>query len=217
MSPASPEFARRASAGCGSPTMAIVCATPSATIRERPDSAVTSAVPRPSASPTAAGVREVDLSLDLGHELNTWRAERRPVSVDELVFATDTGRPRDKDSVRERVLVPVVNRVNEIRRERGLAPLLKITPHALRRTYISLMLEAGAASVRDGPSGPRRHYERRGTDQREHGLWPALVPPSVAAEGPPGPRPGPQGRLNGSRAAGELEEIPADPYGHGWA
>jgi len=40
--------------------------------------------------------------------------------------------------------VPVVSRVNEIRRERGIAPLPKITPHALRRTYISLMLEAGA-------------------------------------------------------------------------
>jgi len=93
---------------------------------------------------TAAGVREVDLSLDLVDELNTWRAERKPVSVAELVFATDSGRPRDKDSVRERVLVPLVNRVNEIRRERGIAPLPKITPHALRRTYISLMLEAGA-------------------------------------------------------------------------
>ncbi|MHB1834274.1 MAG: tyrosine-type recombinase/integrase [Solirubrobacteraceae bacterium] len=28
--------------------------------------------------------------------------------------------------------------------KRGIAPLPKITPHALRRTYISLMLEAGA-------------------------------------------------------------------------
>lgn len=33
---------------------------------------------------------------------------------------------------------------NEIRVERGIAPLPKITPHALRRTYISRMLEAGA-------------------------------------------------------------------------
>ena len=41
-------------------------------------------------------------------------------------------------------LVTVVNRVNEIRRERGISPLPKITPHALRRTFISLMLEAGA-------------------------------------------------------------------------
>lgn len=40
--------------------------------------------------------------------------------------------------------MPAVNRVNEIRIERGIAPLPKITPHALRRTYISPMLEAGA-------------------------------------------------------------------------
>jgi hypothetical protein len=56
-------------------------------------------------------------------ELNAWRAERKPESVDEFVFATDSGRPRDKDSVRERVLAPVVNRINEIRTERGIAPL----------------------------------------------------------------------------------------------
>jgi hypothetical protein len=42
------------------------------------------------------------------------------------------------------VLVPVVNRVNEIREARGIGLLPKITPHALHRTYISLMLEAGA-------------------------------------------------------------------------
>jgi len=47
---------------------------------------------------TAAGVREVDLSLDLVDELNTWRAERKPSSVDAFVFATDGSRPRDKDS-----------------------------------------------------------------------------------------------------------------------
>ncbi|MGH2873109.1 MAG: tyrosine-type recombinase/integrase [Solirubrobacteraceae bacterium] len=93
---------------------------------------------------TAAGVREVDLSLDLVEELNVWRAERMPASVDDFVFATDRGRPRDKDSVRERVLGPVVIQANEIRQARGIAPLAKITPHTLRRTYISLMLEAGA-------------------------------------------------------------------------
>ena len=93
-------------------------------------------------SKTAAGIRAVDLSLDLVEELNVWRAERKPASVDELVFATITGRPRDKDSVRERVLVPVVDRANEIRMERGIAALPRVTPHALRRTYISLMLEA---------------------------------------------------------------------------
>ena len=55
---------------------------------------------------TAAGVREVDLSLDLVDELNAWRAERKPESVDEFVFTIDSGRPRNKDSVREGCLFP---------------------------------------------------------------------------------------------------------------
>lgn len=52
----------------------------------------------------AAGVREVDLSLDLVEELKVWRAGRTPASVDEFVFATASGGLRDKDSVRERSL-----------------------------------------------------------------------------------------------------------------
>lgn len=95
-------------------------------------------------STTDAGVREVDLSLDLLDELLAWRAESAPEGVDSFVFATASGRPRDKDSVRERVLAPVIKRVNEVRAARGLPSLPKVTPHAMRRTYISLMLEAGA-------------------------------------------------------------------------
>jgi integrase len=114
---------------------------------------------------TAAGVREVDLSLDLVEELNAWRAERKPPNVDEFVFATASGRPRDKDSVRERVLAPVLDRANEIRAERGIAPLPKVTPHALRRTYISLMLEAGAPLpyVMDQVGTPTRRRPSRST------------------------------------------------------
>ena len=61
-----------------------------------------------------------------------------------LANMLDTAGLRDKDGVRERVLVPVVNRANEVRAERGIARLPKVTPHALRRRYISLMLKAGA-------------------------------------------------------------------------
>ncbi|HUA44216.1 MAG TPA: tyrosine-type recombinase/integrase, partial [Solirubrobacteraceae bacterium] len=63
---------------------------------------------------------------------------------DEYVFATASGRPRDKGNISRRVLGPTVKRVNELRAERDLPPLPKVTPHALRRTYISLMIEAGA-------------------------------------------------------------------------
>ena len=57
---------------------------------------------------TDAGVREVDLSLDVMEELMTWRASRPSSTADEFVFATDSGRPRDKDNVRERVLRPAI-------------------------------------------------------------------------------------------------------------
>jgi integrase len=93
---------------------------------------------------TDAGVRDVDLSLDVMEELMAWRASRPGSTENEFVFPTDSGRPRDKDNVRERVLRPVVNKTNERRNERGLPPLPPVSPHALRRTYISLLIEAGA-------------------------------------------------------------------------
>ena len=93
---------------------------------------------------TDAGNRHVDLSLDVMEELMAWRAERQPASPDEYVFPTASGRPRDKENISRRVLGPTVKRANELRAERDLPPLPKVTPHALRRTYISLMIEAGA-------------------------------------------------------------------------
>jgi len=93
---------------------------------------------------TDAGNRQVDLSLDVMEELMAWRAERQPASPDEYVFPTASGRPRDKDNVSRRVLGPTVRRANKLRAERHLPPLPKVTAHALRRTYISLMIEAGA-------------------------------------------------------------------------
>jgi integrase len=60
------------------------------------------------------------------------------------VFGTVSGRSRNKDNVRQRVLTPAVKRANETRARRGLTPLPPVSPHALRRTYISLLIEAGA-------------------------------------------------------------------------
>ena len=92
---------------------------------------------------TDAGVRQVDLTLDVVDEINSWRAERGPVELDGFVFATASGKPRNKDNVRT-VLSRVVARANEQRKARGKAALPPVVPHTLRRTYISLMLEAGA-------------------------------------------------------------------------
>jgi integrase len=93
---------------------------------------------------TDAGIREVDLSLDVMEELMAWRASLQTSDADAFVFATNSGRPRDKDNVRQRVLGPVVRKANELREQRGLPSLPVISPHALRRTYISLLIEAGA-------------------------------------------------------------------------
>lgn len=93
---------------------------------------------------TDAGVPDVDLSLDVMAELMAWRAERQPASPNEYVFPTASGQPRDKENICRRILGPTVMRANELRARRQLPPLPKVTPHALRRTYISLMIEAGA-------------------------------------------------------------------------
>jgi integrase len=92
---------------------------------------------------TDAGRRQVDLTLDVIEELNGWRAERGSVELDDFVFATASGKPRDRNNIRT-ILSRVVEKVNEQRGDRGYASLPPVVPHTLRRTYISLMLEAGA-------------------------------------------------------------------------
>ncbi len=42
---------------------------------------------------TEAGRREVELTLDVVDELNSWRAECRDVHLDRFVFATASGKP----------------------------------------------------------------------------------------------------------------------------
>jgi len=76
-------------------------------------------------------------------ELNSWRARRGEVELDGFVFATASGKPRNKDNVRT-IRARVVEKANDKREDRGLAPLPAVLPHTLRRTYISLLLEAGA-------------------------------------------------------------------------
>ncbi len=92
---------------------------------------------------TDAGRRQVDLTLDVIEELNAWRAERGGVKLDDFVFATASRKSRDRNNIRT-ILSRVVAKANERRASRGIAPLPPVVPHTLRRTYISLMLEAGA-------------------------------------------------------------------------
>jgi integrase len=59
-------------------------------------------------------------------------------------FPTRTGNRRDKDNVRERIVRRAFDRANELRARHDQPPILAhVTPHTLRRTYISFMLAAG--------------------------------------------------------------------------
>jgi integrase len=60
------------------------------------------------------------------------------------VFPTRSGKPRDKDNIRNRVLARCVRRANENRERAGLPPSGRVTPHTLRYTFISLLLANGA-------------------------------------------------------------------------
>lgn len=95
------------------------------------------------ASKTDAGVREVALLPALRDELAALRATIDP-APGARVFGTETGGRQNPSNVRNRVLAPAIERANERRAEAGLAPLPEgLTPHSLRRTFISLLLALG--------------------------------------------------------------------------
>jgi integrase len=94
---------------------------------------------------TDAGIRDVDITDRLVGELRAYLSTRAGDPPDAPAFPTRTGKRRDKDNIRNRVLAPAFRRANELRARRGLPPIdAHVTPHTLRRTYISIMLSAGA-------------------------------------------------------------------------
>jgi integrase len=61
--------------------------------------------------------------------------------MDGPAFPTRTGSRRDRNNVCTRVIEPAVRHANVIRAERTQAPIVAhVTPHTLRRTYITFML-----------------------------------------------------------------------------
>lgn len=96
-------------------------------------------------SKTDAGVRLVDLLPALREELSVHKTETRFGGSDDFVFPTESGRRLDRNNARRRVVVKSVERARENLIARGLNPLPEgITPHSLRRTFISLLLATGA-------------------------------------------------------------------------
>ncbi|HEY0316889.1 MAG TPA: site-specific integrase [Solirubrobacterales bacterium] len=99
---------------------------------------------RVAASKTDAGVREVDLTPTLQELLSEYRTRTRHDDPDDFVFPTAGGKQDNPSNVRSRFLAASVESANVELREAGKEPIEAITPHSLRRTFISLLLAAGA-------------------------------------------------------------------------
>jgi integrase len=97
------------------------------------------------ASKTKRGVREIDMTPWLREQLLTYKASRGDVAPEKPVFPTRDGSHRNKSNLNRRVIAPVHRAAATLRAERGLAPLpTGLSAHVFRRTYITLMAEAGA-------------------------------------------------------------------------
>ena len=93
---------------------------------------------------TAAGARVVNLTPALQEVLSEYRARTPHRARGDLVFATSEGRMDSPSNVRPRFLTKTVERANIRLAESGAEPMPDITPHSLRRTFISLLLATGA-------------------------------------------------------------------------
>ncbi len=97
-------------------------------------------------SKTETGIRHVELTPALRDELLAYRAEKirrgYPTLAEAPLFCTAKGTRWDENNVRQNLLAPVAQLASRRLTERGLPPLLKVTPHTLRRTYVSIMLLA---------------------------------------------------------------------------
>lgn len=96
------------------------------------------------ASKTDAGIREVDLTPGLRDLLAERRVESSFTKPTDFVFATREGHRDNPSNVRNRLLKTAVERANETLLTEGREPIGPVTPHSLRRTFISLLLAAGA-------------------------------------------------------------------------
>lgn len=92
-------------------------------------------------SKTEAGVRVVPISGFLRDELSEYLVQ---ALLSRWMFPTATGKRRDRDGLRNRIFASVIKRTNE-NLAKAERPLIQagLTPHGLRRTFISLALECG--------------------------------------------------------------------------
>lgn len=96
---------------------------------------------------TPAGVRLVQMSPAL-HEALLDHRQDWPYSSDGYVFGTRTRSRNSPDNVRARVIGPAVALANEMLLARDLTPMSHVTPHTLRRTFVSMALIASSNDIR---------------------------------------------------------------------
>ena len=96
---------------------------------------------------THGSVREVHMSPFLREELLLYVAELKLTGPDDLLFPTKRGTPRSRQNLNRRVLAPAVARAAQARAARGDSVLPPaITPHTLRRTFVTLSAQAGRSA-----------------------------------------------------------------------
>jgi integrase len=96
-------------------------------------------------SETAAGVRQVVLDPELVQLLREHKIASKWSQPDDFMFAGRIReKPRERNSVRTRVLNGAIEKANELLASEDCPPLPEgITFHALRRTYAALRAELG--------------------------------------------------------------------------
>lgn len=99
---------------------------------------------RVAAAKTDAGVREVDLTPALQELLADYWSRSPYTQPGDLVFPTSAGKRDNPSNVRNRFLDSAAKLANADLRAAGREPMPDVTPHSLRRTFISLLLAAGA-------------------------------------------------------------------------
>jgi len=99
---------------------------------------------RITAAKTDAGVREVDVTPALQRLLTEYRARSPYSRPGDFVFPTSEGKRDNPSNVRNRFMDSAAKLANAELRAAGREPIPDVTPHSLRRTFISLLLAAGA-------------------------------------------------------------------------
>lgn len=90
--------------------------------------------------------REIDLTPMLLDELKVWKLSARYIEPGDLVFPTSKGTPLHRANISNRILADTIAKADAKLAEAGKPAIQEgVTNHTLRRTFASLLYEAGAS------------------------------------------------------------------------